>query len=45
MKSDRIKVLIGDDTAGDGVKYASMLRDMGIFAYTRRKEGGYCLSR
>ena len=39
MKSDRIKVLIGDDTAGDGVKYASMLRDMGIFAYTRRKEG------
>ena len=39
MENDRIKVLIGDDTAGGGVKYASMLREMGIYAYTRRKEG------
>lgn len=39
MNNDRIKVLIGDDTAGNGVKYASMLRDMGLYAYTRRKNG------
>lgn len=39
MNNERIKVLIGDDTAVRGVKYASMLREMGIYAYTRRKEG------
>lgn len=39
MDTERIKVLIGDDTAEDGVRTASKLREMGLFAYTRRKDG------
>lgn len=40
MKNEQIKVLIGDDTADYGVKIASKLREHGVYAYTRRKDGG-----
>lgn len=43
MYNEKIKVLIGDDTANDGVKVASKLREMGLFAYTRRKDGNIIL--
>lgn len=43
MNNEKIKVLIGDDTAEDGVKIASKLREMGLFAYTRRKDGNVIL--
>ena len=38
MENGRIKVLIGDDTANNGVRLASQLREKGIYAYTRKKE-------
>lgn len=34
----KIKVLIGDDTAWTGVSMANMLREKGMFAYTRKKD-------
>lgn len=37
MENERIKVLIGDDSALDGVKVAAKLRANGIIAFTRRK--------
>ncbi len=39
MENDKIKVLIGDNTAENGVKIASELREMGIYAYTRKNDG------
>lgn len=39
MKADKIKVLIGDDTADYGVKLAARLREAGFYAYTRRRDG------
>ena len=42
--TEQIRVLIGDDTAGNGVRIASKLREMGIFAYTRRKNGKVVLN-
>ncbi len=39
MENDRIKVLIGDDTANNGIRLASTLREKGIYAYTRKREG------
>lgn len=39
MKKEMIKVLIADDTAENGVRLASQLREMGMYAYTRRKDG------
>ncbi|MBR1822758.1 MAG: sporulation transcription factor Spo0A [Ruminococcus sp.] len=38
MENDRIKVLIGDDTANFGIRLASALREKGLYAYTRRKD-------
>ncbi len=43
MNNEKIRVLIGDDTADYGVKVASKLREMGVFAYTRRKDGNVIL--
>jgi len=37
MENERIKVLIGDDSALDGVRVAAKLRENGIIAFTRRK--------
>ena len=37
MENERIKVLIGDDSATNGVRVAAKLRESGITAYTRRK--------
>ena len=37
MENERINVLIGDDSATNGVKVAAKLREGGITAYTRRK--------
>lgn len=39
MNNDQIKVLIGDNSADYGVKIASKLREYGIYAYTRKKDG------
>lgn len=39
MKNEKIKVLIGDDSASNGVKVAATLRESGITAYTRKKNG------
>lgn len=39
MENERIKVLIGDDSASNGVKVAATLRENGITAFTRRKSG------
>lgn len=39
MENDRIKVLVGDDTAEYGVRLASKMREKGIYAYTRRRDG------
>ena len=36
---NQIKVMIGDDTAEYGVCLASKLRNSGIYAYTRKKDG------
>lgn len=39
MENTRINVLIGDDSALNGVKAAAILRENGIYAYTRKKNG------
>lgn len=36
--NNQIKVLIGDDSAGNGVSLANKLRERGMYAYTRRKD-------
>ena len=36
--NNKIKVLIGDDSAGTGVSMANKLRERGMYAYTRRKD-------
>ncbi|MBP3242692.1 MAG: sporulation transcription factor Spo0A [Ruminococcus sp.] len=36
--NSKIKVLIGDDSAGTGVSMANKLRERGMYAYTRRKD-------
>lgn len=41
--NNKIKVLIGDDTAEYGVKIASQLRELGLYAYTRRRDGAILL--
>ncbi|MBE6862271.1 MAG: sporulation transcription factor Spo0A [Ruminococcus sp.] len=43
MNNEKIKVLVGDDTADYGVKIASKLREAGLFAYTRRCNGNTIL--
>lgn len=39
MNNERIKVLIGEDSASIGVKAAAILRENGMIAFTRRKNG------
>ncbi|MCM1505928.1 MAG: sporulation transcription factor Spo0A [Ruminococcus flavefaciens] len=39
MENDKIKVLIGDNTAENGIKLASKLSAMGLYAYTRKNDG------
>lgn len=39
MENDKIKVLIGDNTAENGIRLASRLREMGVYAYTRKNDG------
>lgn len=41
--NNKIKVLIGDDSAENGVSIANKLRERGMYAYTRRKECGVIL--
>ena len=41
--NSNIKVLIGDDTAENGVNIASQLRKYGFYAYTRKKDGNIIL--
>lgn len=36
--NNQIKVLIGDDSAGNGVSLANKLREKGMYAYTRRRD-------
>ncbi len=36
--NNKIKVLIGDDSAGNGVSIANKLREKGMYAYTRKKD-------
>jgi len=36
--NNKIKVLIGDDSAESGVSIANKLRERGLYAYTRRKD-------
>ncbi|MBQ3885117.1 MAG: sporulation transcription factor Spo0A [Ruminococcus sp.] len=36
--NDKVKVLIGDDSAETGVSIANKLRERGMYAYTRRKD-------
>ena len=36
--NNQIKVLIGDDSAENGVSVANKLRECGLYAYTRRKD-------
>jgi len=36
--NNKIKVLIGDDSAESGVSIANKLREKGLYAYTRRKD-------
>ena len=36
--NNKIKVLIGDDSASAGVSIANKLRERGMYAYTRRKD-------
>ena len=38
MNKTNIKVLIGDNTAEYGVRIASRLRELGLYAYTRKRE-------
>ena len=44
MKNEIIRALMCDDSASSGVRLASRLRELGIFAYTRRNEGEVILS-
>lgn len=37
---NKIKVLIGDDSVEYGITCASALRSMGMYAFTRQKDGG-----
>ena len=39
MENDKIKVLIGDNTTEKDIKLASELREMGVYAYTRKDDG------
>lgn len=41
--NNKIKVLIGDDSAETGVSVANKLRERGMYAYTRRKDCGVIL--
>ncbi len=41
--NNKIKVLIGDDSAETGVSIANKLRERGMYAYTRRRELGIIL--
>ena len=41
--NNKIKVLIGDDSAESGVSLANKLRERGLYAYTRRKDCGVIL--
>ncbi len=41
--NQKIKVLIGDDSAENGVSIANKLRERGMYAYTRRKDGSVIL--
>ena len=41
--NNKIKVLIGDDSAETGVSTANKLREKGMYAYTRRKDCGVIL--
>lgn len=41
--NSKIKVMIGDDSAEYGVNIASKLREAGLYAYTRRKDGNVLL--
>ena len=36
--NNKVKVLIGDDSAETGVSVANKLREKGMYAYTRRKD-------
>lgn len=36
--NNKIKVLIGDDSAGTGISIANKLREKGMYAYTRKKD-------
>ncbi|MBR1530340.1 MAG: sporulation transcription factor Spo0A [Oscillospiraceae bacterium] len=42
--NDKIKVLIGDDTVDFGITTASTLRNYGLYAITRRKDGNILLN-
>ncbi|MBR7084088.1 MAG: sporulation transcription factor Spo0A [Oscillospiraceae bacterium] len=42
--NDKIKVLIGDDTVDYGITTASSLRNYGLYAITRRKDGTVLLN-
>lgn len=42
--NDKIKVLIGDDTVDYGITTASALRNHGLYAITRRKDGNLLLN-
>lgn len=44
MENDKIRVLIGDNTAENGIKLASRLHEMGIYAYTRKNDGKVILN-
>ncbi len=44
MENDKIRVLIGDNTADNGIKLASGLREMGVYAYTRKNDGNVIFS-
>lgn len=44
MKNEIIRAMICDDTASFGVRLASRLRELGIFAYTRRNESEIILN-
>lgn len=38
--NNKIKVLIGDDSAGTGISMANKLRERGLYTYTRRRDCG-----
>ena len=41
--NNKVKVLIGDDSAETGISIANKLRERGMYAYTRRKDCGVIL--